>query len=110
MGYNDRSLSELARKLTPVDVPLLLLLVEDRNQNELRVGAQFGIASQCSASLAPTRSAALDHKIDLISAEDILSLTASFAGCLPEVRSRASAISKELREAFQVESARGEQG
>jgi hypothetical protein len=48
MGYGQRSLNELSRKLTPADIPMLISLLPDR---ELSVGVQFALASQCEHAI-----------------------------------------------------------
>src|SRR5262249_42600114 len=51
LGYNAQSHAELAKELSPAAVPTLLdLLVHD---HETRVGAIFGLASQCGAAIRP---------------------------------------------------------
>jgi hypothetical protein len=76
MGYNDQSLNTLSQKLTPADIPVLIDLLSDK---DLRVGIQFGLASQCEASLFPVRHAALGHKMPFLDAEDTMRLVESFA-------------------------------
>src|SRR5215471_6338539 len=56
LGYNDRSQLELSQELTPADIPILISFLSD---TELRVGAQFALASQCEAALMPVRQAAI---------------------------------------------------
>src|SRR5215471_12984035 len=56
LGYNDHSLNEMSQELTPADIPLLISLLND---SELRVGAEFALASQCEAGIMPVRRAVI---------------------------------------------------
>jgi len=59
LGYNAQSQAELAKELSPAAVPMLLdLLVHD---HETRVGAIFGLASQCGAAIRPILDATQRH-------------------------------------------------
>src|SRR5260370_8653288 len=87
MGYNDQSLNTLSQKLTPADIPVLIDLLPDK---DLRIGIQFGLASQCEAALFPVRHAALDHKMPFFDAEDTMRLVESFASCPAKVKQEAA--------------------
>lgn len=100
LGYNDRSLNALSRKLTPADIPVLVGLLTDK---ELRVGIQFGLASQCEASLFPVREAAVEYKMQFFDAEDTMRLVESFSGCTPETRQGAAAMRSEIHSLDQAE-------
>jgi hypothetical protein len=93
MGYGDRSLNELAHQLTPEDVPVLIDLLTDQH---LRTGVNFALASQCAASIEPTRDAAILHKIKFYEAQEILDLIAGFAGCSPDAKEKAATMRTEL--------------
>lgn len=106
MGYNDRSLLALSRKLTPADVPTLISLARDR---DLSVGVQFALASQCEASILPVREAALHHTMDFLGASDTMNLIAEFSVCSPQARQRALDMRAELAKLSEAEYARMEQ-
>jgi hypothetical protein len=103
MGYNDQSLIELSRKLTPPDIPTMILLVKDGN---LRVGAQFALASQCEAAIVPIHDAAIAHKMDFLDASDTLERISAFNGCTPEAQTQARSMRRELDEVDRQEQAR----
>ncbi len=86
MGYNGESLTELSRKLTPADIPAMILLLGD---TELRVGAQFALASQCEAAMQ-------DEQISALDADDIMSLIVDFSGCTPGTQQNSSAARKDI--------------
>jgi hypothetical protein len=46
LGYGERSLNELSRKLRRSDIPALIALLDDTNRSAA-IGATFGLASQC---------------------------------------------------------------
>src|SRR5260370_33115079 len=71
MGYNNRSLSELSRKLTAADIPTLISLAAD---HDLSVGVQFALASQCEAAILPVREAVVQHRVDFLDASDVMNL------------------------------------
>lgn len=108
MGYNTQSLWQLAKKLTPDDIPVLISLAS--GNNDVRVGAQFGLASQCGAAIAPVRVAVAESSrfMDL-TAEDTLQLISEFEGCSPEVREQASAARADIRQMIADQHARREQ-
>jgi hypothetical protein len=93
MGYSDRSLSELSRKLSPADVPTLIALLADR---DIRVGVQFALASQCQASIVPVREAAKQHQMDSLDASDVMDLISGFAACPPNAKEEARAMRDEI--------------
>jgi hypothetical protein len=69
MGYNTQSLWQLSKKLTPGDIPVLICLAS--GNNDVRVGAQFGLASQCGAAIEPLRVAAANSSMFMdLTAED----------------------------------------
>lgn len=103
MGYNDRSMSELSRRLSPVDIPKLIALLTDRT---VRVGAQFALASQCEASILPVREAAKQHQMDFLDASDVMDLISGFTGCPPVAREEARAMRDEVDQLRKNEQAR----
>jgi hypothetical protein len=103
MGYSDRSLSELARKLSPADVPILIGLLTDRT---VRVGVQFALASQCEASILPIREAANERRMDFLDASDVMDLISDFGGCAPMAREKAHAMRNEIDQMRQENEAR----
>ncbi len=100
MGYNEASLKTLSAKLTSTDIPLLIGLAED---TQLRVGAQFALASQCDDAIVPVKEAAAEHKISPLDAEDTLSLIESSGICTEVVRTRAAAAVSEIRAISEAE-------
>jgi len=105
MGYNTQSLVQLSKKLTPGDIPVLISLAS--GNNDVRVGAQFGLASQCGAAIEPLRVAAANSSMFInLSAEDTLQLISEFEGCSPEVREQASAARADIRQMIEDEHAR----
>jgi len=93
LGYSDRSLTELSKKLTPADVPEVLTLLKDRT---LSVGVQFALASQCGASIAPVREAVKQHQMDFTDASDVMYLVASSAGCPSAAKTEARTAKTEI--------------
>jgi len=93
MGYGERSLNELSRKLTPADVSVLISLLPDR---VLSVGVQFALASQCEHVIPAVREAATSHKMGFLDASDVMSLISSFQGCTSQARSQAKEAQAEL--------------
>ena len=63
MGYGERSLNELSRKLTPGDVPVLVSLLPER---ELSVGVQFALASQCEHTISAVREAVAGLSVSVV--------------------------------------------
>jgi hypothetical protein len=108
IGYSTTSLWQLSKKLTPANIPVLISLAS--GDSDVRVGAQFGLASQCGASIDPVRTAATEreHFRDL-SAEDTLLLLSEFEGCSPGVRAQAAAARLEVRRMIEDEHQRIEQ-
>jgi hypothetical protein len=111
IGYNTQSLWQLSKRLTPADVPALVNLAS--GESDVRVGAQFGLASQCEPSLQAVRQAIRDAPaqrrfLDL-SAEDTLQLISEFDGCSPNVRHDATGVLAELRRFHEEEHQRIEQ-
>jgi len=103
MGYNTRSLWQLSKKLGPADIPLLMNLAS--GDSDLRVGAQFALASQCGPSLnaihQAIRNALAQRRFLDLSAEDTLQLISEFDGCAPEVRRNATDALADLRRSRQ---------
>lgn len=100
MGYNDQSLNTLSQKLTPADIPVLFDLLPDK---DLRIGIQFGLASQCEATLFAVRDAALDHRMALFDAEDTMRLVENFAACTTKAKLGAAAIRSEIHSLDEAE-------
>jgi hypothetical protein len=89
MGYNDRSLEELSRKLGPADIPSLISML---NTIDVHVGAQFALASQCEAGIQPVRDETIrNDRISALDAEEIMDLIAGFKECTYETQARARA-------------------
>lgn len=108
MGYNTQSLGQLSKKLIPGDIPVLISLASGKN--DVRVGAQFGLASQCGAAIEPLRVAAANSSMFMdLTAEDTLQLISEFEGCSPEVREQAAAARADIRQMIEDEHARTEQ-
>jgi hypothetical protein len=94
LGYNERSHVELSQELTPADIPVLISLLND---SELRVGAQFALASQCEAAIMPVRRAVItDERVSALDADDIMDLIADFSKCRPETQAAARAMRVEI--------------
>jgi hypothetical protein len=93
MGYGEKSLSELASRLKPADIPVLLEMLDERR---MRVGVSFALASQCEAGILPTREAAIHHTMDFLEAQDVMDLISNFAGCSDEARHHATDMRNEL--------------
>src|SRR5216684_1116287 len=106
MGYNDRSLLALSRRLTPADIPAVISLAAT---SDLRVGVQFALASQCEASILPVREAALHHTMDFLGASDTMNLIAEFSACSPLARHKALDMRAELGKLSEAEYAQMEQ-
>ena len=106
MGYSTRSLAQLSRKLSPADIPTLISLVGDE---DLRVGVQFALASQCEPAILPVREAAIQHKMDFLAASDTMDLIATFSACNPQTRNSAIQMHAELDKLRDAEYARTEQ-
>ena len=92
-GYGEKSLSELATRVKPADIPLLLGMLGERR---MRIGVSFALASQCDAAVIPVREATIQHKMDLLEAQDTLDLMANFAGCPDKARQHATQMRAEL--------------
>jgi len=108
IGYSTTSLWQLSRKLTPADIPVLISLAS--GDSDLRVGAQFALASQCGASIDPVRTAASEREhFRALSAEDTLLLLSEFEGCSSEARAQAAAARLEVRRMIEDEHQRIEQ-
>jgi len=96
LGYNDKSLVELSQKLDSSDIPSLIPLVNTAN---LRVGAQFALASQCEAAIQPVQEAAASEKLSALDAEDIMDLIAGSSVCAPDVQDKAREVRIEIETA-----------
>jgi len=106
MGYSTRSLAQLSRKLSPADIPTLISLL---GEEDLRVGVQFALASQCELAILPVREAAIQHKMDFLTASDTMDLIATFSACNPQTRNSAIQMHAELDKLRDAEYARTEQ-
>jgi hypothetical protein len=106
MGYSSQSLKVLSQKLTPIDVPILIGLTADQ---DLHVGVQFALASQCQAALIPAREAVRQHRVPFLDAEDVLSLIEDFDVCTRETQQRSSAMRSEIHSLGETEQRRLEQ-
>ena len=106
MGYNDQSLKTLSRRLTPADIPGLIDLLRDQ---ELHVGVQFALASQCEAAIVPVREAAGDHKMSFFDAEDTMREIEDYSACGPQTHQEANAMRSEIHALGEVEQRRMEQ-
>ena len=104
LGYGDRSLDELSRNLRPADIPRLVTLFSDR---ELRVGAQFALASQCSPAVAAVRDAAAGGRMDYLDASDTLDIVSGNGRCPEEARRRARDAAAEVESLRRDHQARG---
>src|SRR5260370_2465869 len=100
MGYDDQSLNTLSQKLTPADISVLIDLLRDK---DLRIGIQFGLASQCEAALFALRDAALDHRMPFFDAEDTMRLVESFAGCTAKAKQGAAAMRSEIHSLIEAD-------
>lgn len=103
LGYNSESLKQLSQKLTTGEIPELVSLLADQ---DLRVGVEFALASQCEAALYPVRDAAVAHKMMFLDAEDTMRLVENFDGCTPEAHQRAAAMRSEIHSLEEAESRR----
>jgi hypothetical protein len=93
MGYGERSLDELSRRIGPADIPALISLGPDR---EMRTGARFALASQCAEAIPAVRDAAAARWMDFSDASDVMSLVAAYAKCPPAAQRQAREIEAEL--------------
>jgi len=103
LGYGEGSLREFATSIQPDDVPALIDLLSDR---QLRTGAAFALASQCQASIQPTRDAAIQHKMQFFEAQEIMDLIASFEACSADSKEKAIAMRSELSALNEAEQAK----
>ena len=105
LGYNDRSLFQLSRAITPADIPNLLSLLDEKgdilkDDIDVSVGARFALASQCDATIQPLQQAAEQNQHNAwLDAEDIMDLMAGFQGCDPATQAKARAVKSEIRAA-----------
>ncbi len=95
MGYNRESLEELAKTLRAGDLPALIRLLRDR---EMRVGAQFGLASQCGAAIDPVRRATSEKGADIHIGEDVMQFIMDNSACSEQARQDAEQAKSELAE------------
>ena len=100
MGYNDQSLNTLSQKLTPADIPVLIDLLADK---DLRVGIQFGLASQCESALFAVRDAAVNHRMLFFDAEDTMRLVENFDACTTRAKQGAVAMRSEIHSLSEAE-------
>ena len=106
LGYNEQSMEALSRKLSPSDIPILVNLLADI---DLHVGAQFALASQCEAAIAPVRDAAADHTMSFLDAEDTMNLIENLTVCSPETHQRATVVRSEIHTLGETDQAKREQ-
>ena len=106
MGYSRQSLTTLSQKLTPIDVPTLIDLANDQ---DLHIGVQFALASQCEAALIPVREAAMQHKVPFLDAEEVVGLIEDFGACTPETHQKSSAMRSEIHSLGEAEQRRLEE-
>jgi len=93
MGYGEKSLSELASRVKPADIPVLVEMLDERR---IRVGVSFALASQCESGIIPTREASVQHKMSFLEAQEVMELITNFAGCSGETRQHATEMRSEL--------------
>jgi hypothetical protein len=93
MGYGEKSLQELATRIQPEDVPALIELL---SHQRWRTAATFALASQCQASIQPTREAAIQHKLPFFEAQAVMDLIAGFDACSADSKAKAIAVRSEL--------------
>lgn len=94
LGYNSGSLVALSHALGRGDIPNLIDLLDD---TEIRVGAEFALASQCEAAIEPVQEAAAQNeKIAALDANDIMELIEGFSQCAPKTQARARATRIEI--------------
>jgi hypothetical protein len=93
MGYGETSLHEFTTRIQPDDIPSLIELHSHRHW---RTAATFALASQCQASIEPTRDAAMQRKLQFFEAQEVMDLIAGFAGCSPDAKEKATAMRSEL--------------
>jgi hypothetical protein len=103
LGYGETSLHELATRIQPDDIPGL---IELHSHKYWRTGATFALASQCQASIEPTRDAAIQHKIPFFEAQEVMDLIAGFEGCSPDAKEKATAMRSELSALSDAEQAK----
>lgn len=109
LGYGERSLKELSRKLKPADVPALIVLLDNRNRSAA-IGATFGLASQCGAAIDPVGAIATGASENLLhfsDAREVLEQLANFKACARADRARALEKVPLIDEAERDYSARG---
>ena len=106
-GYNTASLLTLSNKLSADDIPAMLTLVAARN--DVSVGAQFALASQCGPAIPAVRDAAQQRRMNFLDAQDTMSLIASFEKCSPDARNTAARTMETLKQSEQDEAAKLEQ-
>jgi hypothetical protein len=105
LGYNDSSLFQLSRAITPADIPNLLSLLDEKgdilkNDVDVSVGARFALASQCDATFQPLQQAAeQNQQIAWNDADDIMDLIAGFQGCSPATQAKARAVRSDIHAA-----------
>jgi hypothetical protein len=103
MGYNERSQIEMSQELTPADIPMLISFLND---SDLRVGAQFALASQCEAAIMPVQRAVItDERVSSLDADDIMDLIVDFNKCRPETQAAARAMRVEIDKRVQARQA-----
>ncbi len=93
MGYGEKSLSELASRVKPADIPVLIEMLDERR---MRVGVAFALASQCEDGIIATRAAATQHQMDFLEAQDVMNLISNFAACSGAARRHVTEMRSEL--------------
>lgn len=95
LGYNSESLAELGRSLKSDDIPTLIALLKDK---EVRVGAEFGLASQCGEAIDPVKTAASEKRTSFLDSIDVMEFISDYEACPAADRERAKAVRIELDE------------
>ena len=103
LGYSSVSMLEMSRTLRPTDIPALIRLLQER---EVRVGAGFGLASQCAAAIEPVRKAAAEKGAEFLASEEIMDLIGENSECSEEARKEAAAAKIELTAEREAENER----
>jgi hypothetical protein len=104
MGYSTRTMTEMSKRLTDDDIPVLIVLATA--ESDLSIGAQFALASQCDPAIAAVYQAAVQHKIDFLGAADTMFHMAYFEECSQDARASASAMRQKLLELNEEDHAR----
>lgn len=98
LGYGQRSMSELARRLNPADVPGLIALLDDKTRTAAN-GATFALASQCAAAIEPVTARVRAPNVELPrfeQARETLERIAGNLSCSDAARERARVAAAEV--------------